>query len=176
MLLIAALSLSFWNIYEDNRALSAIEEILPELQIIIENSDKTVDDIDNNPAVSIENYEYIGVLSIPDLSLELPVMDNWDYKRLKISPCRFYGSVYTDDIVIAAHNYSRHFGKISQLKIGSEIYFTDIYGETVCYGVLEIETLSGTDAEKMVSSDYDLTLFTCTYSGESRVTIRCDRK
>ena len=175
VLITAALSLFLWNNHENKKADKAVKEILPKLQTVIDEAEKD-DKVTNTPTAKVDEYEYIGFLDIPDLNLQLPVMQEWDYKRLKIAPCRFYGSAYTDDLVVAAHNYSRHFGKIGHLKVGSEIYFTDVFGEVICYEVLELETLGGTDTANMISSDYDLTLFTCTYSGESRITVRCERK
>lgn len=74
--------------------------------------------------VRIDGYDYIGCLTIPSLDLELPVMSDWDYTRLKIAPCLYYGSLETDNMVIAAHNYDCHFGRLSQLNIGDEIIFT----------------------------------------------------
>ena len=56
------------------------------------------------PTMELNGYDYIGVLEAPSLELTLPVMDRWDYERLKISPCRFSGKVYEDDLVICAHN------------------------------------------------------------------------
>ena len=43
------------------------------------------------------------------------------------------------------------------------------------YTVAELETLGKYDVEEMTSGDWDLTLFTCTYGGQSRVTVRCLR-
>ena len=125
--------------------------------------------------VEIDGYLYIGYVSIPSLGLELPVMSDWSYPQLKIAPCRYYGSTKTDDLVIAAHNYSQHFGNIKSLTPGDAVYFTDMDGVTTAYEVVEVDTLNPTAVEEMTSSGYSLTLFTCTYSGQSRVTVRCDR-
>lgn len=122
---------------------------------------------------AIGGYGYIGYLSIPALNRELPVMAEWSYPRLRISPCRFSGSVETDDLVILAHNYSRHFGKISSLKSGDLVVFTDVNGLASIYEVAEIDTLNPTAVAEMTSGEYPLTLFTCTYGGQSRVTVRC---
>jgi sortase A len=46
-------------------------------------------------------------------------------------------------------------------------------GTTYTYSVAEIDTLMPTAVEEMTDGDYDLTLFTCTYGGKSRVTVRC---
>lgn len=173
VLIITALSLLLWNNAENKKAEKAVKAVMPELQTAIINNSK--DDVTDLLTAKVNDEEYIGYLTIPELSLELPVMKDFSYKRLKSVPCRFYGSVYTNDLVIAAHNYNRHFGNIDKLNIGSEIYFTDALGNTVRYAVAEIEVLAADDTDKMINSDYALSLFTCTYSGEKRVTVRCER-
>lgn len=125
--------------------------------------------------VEIDGNGYIGTISISKLQLELPVMAEWSYPKLRKSPCRYSGSTKTDDIVILAHNYSRHFGKIKQLNVGDEVVFTDMNGVVTRYSVAEVDTLSPYDVEEMTAGDFDLTLFTCTYGGKSRITVRCDR-
>lgn len=123
----------------------------------------------------IDGYGYIGFVGIPSLELELPVMSEWSYPQMQMTPCRYSGSTYGKDLVLVAHNYDRHFGKIKDLPIGSVVTFTDMNGETGEYEVIAIEVLSAAAVEEMVSGEYDLTLFTCTYGGQSRVTVRCDR-
>ncbi|MGE4277907.1 MAG: sortase, partial [Lawsonibacter sp.] len=125
--------------------------------------------------VSVEGEDYIGVLDIPALGLSLPVMDNWSDPKLKKAPCRYSGSFLTDDMIIAGHNYKRHFGPLNQLRQGDLITFTDVDGFVYHYQVVAVETLEGTDIEGMKSGNWDLTLFTCTYGGRSRVTVRCER-
>lgn len=125
--------------------------------------------------VEIDGYNYIGYLSVPALDLELQVMAEWDYRRLRIAPCRYAGSTKTDDLVIMAHNYERHFGKLSQLAAGDLVFFTDMDHLVSCYTVAEVLTLKPTAVEEMTAGEYALTLFTCTYGGKSRIAVRCDR-
>ena len=127
------------------------------------------------PVKTIKNNDYIGVLSIPALELELPIISEWNYERLNTSPCRYTGSVYLDNMVICAHNYKGHFGRIDSLKYGDEVRFTDMDGNEFRYAVADIVTLSGAAVDEMTSGDYALTLFTCTVGGRTRVTVRCDR-
>ncbi len=49
----------------------------------------------------------------------------------------------------------------------------DMQGNRFAYEVQVVETLEATAVEDMVSEEWDLTLFTCDLSGESRVTVRC---
>ena len=126
------------------------------------------------PVKTIDGYDYIGVLSVPALEIELPVMDTWDYSRLKVNPCHYMGSVYLNDMVICAHNYRSHFGRLSTLAIDDEVVFTDMDGNVFHYRVAEVTILQPTAITEMTQSGWDLTLFTCTVGGRTRVTVRCE--
>lgn len=125
--------------------------------------------------VEIDGYGYIGYLSIPELELELPIMSEIDTIRLKTAPCRYYGSTKTDDLVIAGHNYARHFGTLYTLKTGDSVTFTDMDGVIHDYEVEELEILAATEVPDMIEGKYPLTLYTCTFGGKERVTVRCKK-
>lgn len=125
--------------------------------------------------VEIDGYGYIGYLLIPSLGLELPIMGDWDYTRLRIAPCRYTGSIRGEDLVLMAHNYASHFGRLSDLSEGDVVSFTDMDGVTTCYEVVAKDILDPYAVEEMTSGCFDLTLFTCTYGGASRVTVYCER-
>lgn len=185
VLVLAALSLFCWNQWEDHKAGESAEKILSQVmeqletpETIHEPEEETDYPDPYDPAMTeteIDGFAYVGYLSIPALELKLPVMSEWDYTRLKIAPCRYAGSTKTDDLVICAHNYARHFGPIRNLASGDTIYFTDMDGKVWKYAVAVVDVLAPTDIEDMTSGDYDLTLFTCTYGGASRITVRCER-
>ena len=151
-------------IHESKRLL---EESQPPQELPLQQREMVVQEIDG--------HNYIGFVGIPALELELPVMADWTYPQLKIAPCRFTGSIFTDDLVIMAHNFERHFGRIRDLKPGDTVTFTDMEGQTISYEVVVLDILHPTAVENMTAGEYDLTLFTCTYGGKSRVTVRCDR-
>lgn len=186
MLVLAALSLLLWNGLEDSSAGKSVERILPKVIQQIEApptmpageapSYSYPDPYDPTMTeVEIDGYAYIGYLSIPAVNLELPVMSEWDYARLKIAPCRYYGSTKTDNLVICAHNFDRHFGPVRNLSPGDSVYFTDMDGTVWKYEVVAVDILAPNQVEDMTAGDYDLTLFTCTYGGATRVTVRCER-
>ena len=195
LLLSAALLLTAYNLWSDARANAiageVLERLVPDME---ENADTSpsapiydegsedvyIPDYILDPAMAmpeeqIDGQTYIGVLEIPALSLTLPVISEWSYPRLKIAPCRYTGSVYMDNMVIAAHNYQSHFGKLGTLSPDDDVTFTDVDGNVFAYKVVEIETLSPHAMEEMTTGDWDLTLFTCTIGGQSRVTVRCER-
>lgn len=123
----------------------------------------------------LDGAYYMGVLSIPAMDKILPVQSDWSEEKLKTSPCRYSGSLEEGELVIAGHNYKRHFTGLASLPIGEQVVFTDLEGNQIFYEVREVYTISATNIEGMVNSGYDLSLFTCNYSGKARVTVRCDR-
>lgn len=124
------------------------------------------------PVKTIDGKDYVGVLTIPALELELPVISQWDYAALKAAPCRYSGSLYQNDLIICAHNYSSHFGRLKNLRVGDIAIFTDMEENAVTFRMVERETLEPTDLEGMEAGDWDMTLYTCTVGGQSRVTVR----
>lgn len=125
--------------------------------------------------INANGYESIGFLSIPILELELPVLNDCDDYKLKIAPCLYYGSYFEKNFVIAAHNYRSHFGRLKELKEKDLILFTDVNGKIYYYEVVLIETFSKYATEEMVTSGFDLSLYTCTVGGKNRVTVRCNK-
>ena len=81
-------------------------------------------------------------------------------------------------MIIVGHNYRSHFSKLKTLEPGTEIYFTDAEGNQFAYTLEWVEIIEETDVEAMSagSEEWDLTLFTCTYGGKERYTLRCVEK
>ena len=192
LLVAAALALVAANLVDGRRAgaasseaLTKVEQEIPEAAAgeewtlsaagEVEIPDYILNPEAEMPVVSIDNYDYIGVLNIPSLGLSLPVMSDWSYPQLRLAPCRYKGSAYRDDMILAAHNYDSHFGRLGQLQAGDAVTFTDVDGNLFTYAVSQLEELPGTAIEQMDAGDWDLTLFTCTLGGRSRVTVRCTR-
>ena len=178
LFIIAALALGGYNLWDDHRAGQSIRGILDLMPIRKSPFTDTTPDYILNPdmempTAEIDGYLYIGKVTIPSLELELPVMDTWDYKRMKIAPCRYVGTAYRPGFVICAHNYTSHFGRLKNLSPGDSVIFTDMAGNEFSYEVAAVETLAPTAVEEMKSSEWDLTLFSCTIDGWARVTVRC---
>ena len=173
VLILAALLLFLYNRSEDRRAGQEAESLLEDVRsAMAANADPEPQE---EPAEEI-TYDYAGVIAIPDLSLELPVIDQWSYARLKVAPCRQSGAAADGDLVIAAHNYKSHFGYLDRLEPGASVIFTDMEGTVYRYAVEEIRQLAPEDAEdvsSVFSSEYPLVLYTCTPGGKARVAVFC---
>ena len=188
LLIAAALSLTVYNLWDDRRADIESEKVVGQLpgpspaappQLEDPGEQEIPDYILNPkmdmPVMEIDGNDYIGTLSIPSLELSLPVMSEWSYPKLRIAPCRYTGSAYQGNFVIAAHNYRTHFGLLGDLNAGDQVEFTDTDGNTFFYEVGEVQVLEPTAIEEMVESDWDLSLFTCTLGGRTRLTVRCKK-
>jgi len=188
LLIAAALCLFVYNKREAESAAQTAEQALQEISDVphvLEQPQESeihsiIPDYISNPTMEMPTVEvdgnfYIGILEIHALELSLPVISEWNDTRLKQAPCRYKGSVYLDNLIIAGHNYKKHFGGLKNLQIGDTITFTDMDEHCFSYTVTALEELDGTTIEAMESGDWDLTLFTCTIGGKKRVTVRCKK-
>ena len=119
LLILAALFLTGYNIWDDSRAGREAQELVLKMEEEIGGNDSESEGIPDYisnpdmemPVIEINGQRYIGQLEIPKLGLTLPIMDSWSYPKLRIAPCRYQGSAYKNDLIIAGHNYQRHFGQ-----------------------------------------------------------------
>ena len=125
--------------------------------------------------ITIDGIDYIGKISIPSIDIELPVTSEWSYDNLADAACRYDGSIYLNNMIIAGHNYASFFKNLKKVSVQDEIVFTDVEGNTFYYHVIETEILKPVNVEEMKSGDWDLTLFTCTVGGRARLAVRCER-
>ncbi len=198
-MILAAGGLAFYNVRQSENAGEAAASAAAELSGIIEEkiqsrhvqsvpvytpvfSVKYDDESEKSaveayePRISTGSSEFTGILTVPGLGLELPVGAEFSMEALKRWPCRYSGSAGEGSLIIAAHNYDSHFGRIKNLRQGDTAYFTDADGVQTVYEVSETEVIPGDAADDMKAGQWDMTLFTCNLSGQSRVTVRFIKK
>ena len=184
LLLVAALLLTCFNLYDQFRGERSVDNIMDKM--ILKNREYSLQEGEipdyilnpdmEMPVETIDGRDFIGTLEIPSLNLNLPIISQWSYGNLRVAPCRYDGSAYKNDMILAAHNYPSHFGNLKYLKEGEYVIFTDADGNKFTYTAVVRETLMPTAVNEMLSKeedDWDLTLFTCTVGGRSRVVVRC---
>lgn len=198
LMIMSALGLLMFNIRSSNHAgslsqdavqsfIEHVEEIRaeehntePEITDImpsgIYSSGKAYDDNREESYFEKDGIRFCAVITVPAAETELPVSSDFSMEIMKNYPCRYSGTAAGDDLIIAAHNYDSHFGRLKNLQGGDEIYLTDAAGKVTVYTVTETEVIPGTETGDMKSGAWDLTLFTCDLSGKNRITVRCVRK
>lgn len=193
LLLLSAVGLLGYNMLEERSAGESAQAVLDQIIPAVKTPGKPQhEDLQGSlPQVETPNYilnpqmdlpeteydgrRYVGVITIPALEVELPVLKGWSRSGAKIAPCRIEGTPYMDDLVICAHNYQSHFGRLNTLKTGDLVQFMDMEGNLFTYQVVSFEILQPNQAELLRSGGWDLTLFTCTIGGQSRFTVRCEK-
>ena len=185
LLILGAAGLHLYNSQEADEAALVSAKVLPKISEYVEEARETATvpppETDPSapplemPTAEIDGQIYVGVLSIPAIDYEVPVLSECSLALLRRGACRFHGSTYGGNLVICAHNYHGLYRLLTKLRPGDLVWFTDMDGLTWNYEVADLETLGPNMVEEMNDSGYDLTFFTCTYGGQARLTLRCVR-
>ena len=161
---------------QDTRAGSTAGRLLEDFMTVADPENAAMPDFsekDGMTAVTLNGYEVVGVLTVPKLGLELPILADWNYDLLKIAPCRYSGSAEGRDLILLGHNYKSHFRPLGQLEPGDAVIFTAADGTEYRYAVTAVETIHRSETERL-PSDHHLSIFTCTLGGVDRIVVRCD--
>ena len=170
ILILSAMGMTIYNYYTDylcyysmNYTLNSLEDtILQDTNDIVTTS--TLDTSNNSLCTDTDN-EYMGILCIPSINAEYPVLNECSVKGMKSSPCRYYGTMAEDNVIVCGHNYVSCFGSLYTISKGDTITLTDTNGYTTQYTVSYLEVIDGKDVYSMCYGNpesWDLTLFTCT--------------
>lgn len=179
ILIVLAVSLCFYNVYDSIRADISSKSIMNDYMAHVSSGPQgSVPDYILNPdmdmpEVEVDDLSCIGVLEIPSLDIQLPITSTFNYALMKQAPCRYYGSIYKNNMVIAAHDSWFHFGRIHTLKSGDSVKFTDASGNQFDYCVDVVDVVSPNSVDDVTSGKWPLTLFTCTLDAQNRVVVRC---
>lgn len=173
LLVILGMTLLIYNVHVGEAAAEKCRIKAEEIKTYIKSA-KTNDSIGTVEAATVGDASYIGLLEIPSIDMELPISSECSEELLKTMPCRYSGTLDNGTLVVAGHNYKDgQFGELSNIDVGDDVYIIDIRGRRHSYTVEEIEILEASDIQKMIKSDWSLTLYTCTYGGQQRLTVRC---
>lgn len=123
----------------------------------------------------------IGIISIPKIKLEYPILDKTTKDNMRISITRFSGGDVNENgnLALAGHNNydGTMFGKNKQLVMGDKIYLTDLQKNTVEYEIKSIFTTDPNDVSILETQDKEkkeLSLITCTNGNKERLIIKAE--
>lgn len=175
-----AVGLAGYDMWEDQHAGDAAAEKVTQIKRVIEeNKKQETEDFKENEqeadTLEVLGDQYLGCLLIPSAGLEIPVLSEFSMDGLEYAAACYSGSIQTQDLVIAGHNYSRIFRPIKQLPVGTKVQIMDADGNVYNYQVTELTILQPDQVQTMTqeSDAWDLSLFTCTTGGRSRYVLRC---
>lgn len=170
-LLLAALGLTLGNLWEQRQAEQNSAHLLALAQQRLDGENPRPDDDPLNPD-PLAGYAIDGILSIPDLGLELPVLADYSEENLRLSICLYRQESDGSRKVIAGHNYRNHFGRLASLEEGALLTYTREDGTVTRYQVTGITEIDADDPAALDAGEWDMTLFTCNLDMTRRVLVR----
>ena len=130
-------------------------------------------------ATNGKTYDIVGIIRIPAIELEYPILDETTEDLLKVSVCKFWGPEPNEvgNLCIAGHNYTntRAFSQLYKLEKGDIIEITDLSGRTIKYEVYSHYTVKSSDTtptSQITHGQKEVTLITCTNGLKERRIIK----
>lgn len=126
-----------------------------------------------------DQYYTLGIINIPKIEVNYPILSKYSDELLKIAPCKFWGPEINKvgNFCIVGHNYrnSKFFSKVPKLENGDIIEIIDLTGATVRYEVYDKYQITDTDVQctsQLTEGRKDITLITCTDDSKNRIVVK----
>ena len=131
-----------------------------------------------------KQYEMVGSINIPKISLQYPIIANYTEELMKISPCRYNSTIPNEvgNLCIIGHNYRRNnvfFSNVEDLNIGDIIEIEDLSKRKIEYEIYDIYTVLPEDSGVTTTNSNgkkEVTLITCTDDTKQRIVVKCTEK
>lgn len=130
--------------------------------------------------INEQEYTIVGVLNIPSLNIEYPILSETTTELLKVSLNKYWGANPNEvgNMVVVGHNYkdNKFFSNLPKIQIGEIVKITDLTGQTLDYTVYDTYVIDPYDnacTSQLTDGKTEITLITCYYeNGNSHATKR----
>ncbi len=126
--------------------------------------------------VEYKGYNVVGIISIPAIEIEYPILDTTNEKTMKVAITKFWGNDVNElgNFTMAGHNNKdgTMFGKTKRLSIGDKIEMTDLTGKTIEYEIFDQYLIDPNDVSCVKSvkeNTREVTLITCANGRSNRL-------
>ncbi len=181
ILVITALVLAVFVIkknVESNKIENNTQSVLQEIKKEKKSNPNDIDVIQEIDQ-EIEGYKVVGIINIPKINIEYPILEKTNKESLKLSITKFYGEKINQigNVVLAGHNNlnNKMFGKIDKLENGDIIELTDSQMVTIKYEVFDKYIIDPNDISCIYPVDEnsrEVTLITCTNRDKNRLIVK----
>lgn len=151
----------------------------------VETFSREVSDSNQNYEMKMDGYKIIGIIKIPKIQIEYPILDIDTYnpeetkEPMKISIVKYWGENVNDygNLSIAGHNNynGTMFGKAKYLEKGDIVQLTDLSNKTIKYAIDDIFVTDPNDITILQTTNKDVrevTLITCTNGNKQRLILK----
>ena len=163
--------------YDEGQTENSAKEVLTEIKTTIETSEEVeaVQTID----AELKGYKVVGIIKIPKIDVEYPILEKTTVESLNISITKFWGNEINEigNVTLAGHNNFSGvmFGKIKKLTVGDIIELTDTQNVTLQYEVFETKIIDPNDISCILPIEEgrrEITLITCENGKANRFIVK----
>lgn len=136
-------------------------------------------DLTSRIDMQMEGYKVVGIIRIPKIELEYPILEKTTIESLNVSITKFWGNELNEigNVALAGHNNlnGTMFGKTKKLEIGDIIEITDIQNITLKYEIFKKYITDPNDISCIKAEEEgtrEITLITCTNGRSNRLIIK----
>lgn len=151
------------------------KEVIASINEKFDNSTEVITEINEE----IKGNKVIGIIKIPKVELEYPILETTTKETLNLSITKFWGKEINEigNVTLAGHNNLSGvmFGKIKKLEEGDIIELTDIQNTTLKYKVFKTYIIDPNDISCILPEEEnkrEVTLITCTTGGKERYIVK----
>lgn len=153
------------------------KQAIAAFQATAEHKLSTLPIVDVDMPEKIGNYNILGEIEIPKISLKMYILDTTTDESLNLSLTKFWGKNIHDasNFSIIGHNYKGMFKDLKNLEVGDTFTLTDREGRICTYVVYEIFIVEPDDVsciEDTLKGEREVTLITCTTGGAKRLILK----
>ncbi len=151
------------------------KQVIANITQSLENNEEVTNKIDE----SIQGHKVVGIIKIPELNIEYPILENTNKETLNLSITKFWGNRINEigNVTLAGHNNlnGTMFGKIKKMQEGDIIELTDIQNVTLKYQVFKVYVIDPNDITCILPEQEnvrEVTLITCTNGNKNRLIVK----
>ena len=168
----ALIAIKYFNLYKNE---TEAKQVIANINEELKNSDNPITEIDEQ----IQGHKVVGIIKIPKIELEYPILETTSKETLNLSITKFWGNQINEigNVTLAGHNNlnGTMFGKTKKLEVGDVIELTDIQNVTLKYKVFKIYVIDPNDISCILPEQEgtrEVTLITCTNGNKNRLIVK----
>lgn len=165
-------AIKYFKLYKNE---TEAKQVIANINQELKNSDEPVEEINQQ----IQGHKVVGIIKIPKIELEYPILETTSKETLNLSITKFWGNKINEigNVSLAGHNNlnGTMFGKTKKLEIGDIIELTDIQNVTLKYKVFKIYVIDPNDISCILPEQEgtrEVTLITCTNGNKNRLIVK----
>ena len=167
-------------IYEKNAEMNRVETDAKQvLANIIQDANSNKAEPVSEIKQEIKGHKVVGIIKIPGIDIEYPILETTSVETLKLSITKFWGNKINEigNVTLAGHNNlnGTTLGKADELEKGDIIELTDIQNVTLKYEVFDKYVIDPNDIKCILPVDEnsrEVTLITCENGDKNRLIIK----